>query len=70
MTQYPEVQVKLRTELVKARENVPDGIISPDEIFALPYLDAVCVSWKAKLKIQHSADFHNLWLAIRRPFSK
>ncbi|EGF99140.1 cytochrome P450 monooxygenase [Melampsora larici-populina 98AG31] len=42
MTRYPEVQVKLRNELLNALEKCPTGSLEPEMIYSLPYLDAFC----------------------------
>ena len=39
LTLHPEVQVKLRREIVEARVH---GELSYDQLHALPYFDAVC----------------------------
>lgn len=42
MTQYPEVQVKLRNEFLDALDKCPSGCLEPEMIYSLPYLDAFC----------------------------
>ena len=39
LAQHPEVQTKLRSEIVAAKH---DGHLDYDALHALPYLDAVC----------------------------
>ncbi|KAG0141623.1 hypothetical protein CROQUDRAFT_663581 [Cronartium quercuum f. sp. fusiforme G11] len=47
LVQYPEVQIKLRSELVQAREQMIDGVLTPEDIYALPYLEAF---WREVLR--------------------
>lgn len=40
LAQHPDVQEKLRQEIMEARRE--DGVIPYDQLVALPYLEAVC----------------------------
>ncbi|KAJ3564031.1 hypothetical protein NP233_g8563 [Leucocoprinus birnbaumii] len=42
LTKHPEVQEKLRGELLEAKKNIGEDELSYDQLVTLPYLDAVC----------------------------
>lgn len=42
LTVYPQVQEKLRQELINGKRQNDGQDFSYEELFALPYLDAVC----------------------------
>ena len=55
LTTHPEVQEKLRAEILHATEGVGD--LSYDELNALPFLDAVC---RETLRL-YVRQFHETW---------
>ena len=42
LSRHPEVQEKLRQEIIEAKRQKDGQDFSYDELVALPYLDAVC----------------------------
>jgi len=42
LTKYPDVQEKLRKEILEAKRNSSDEDLDYDQLVTLPYLDAVC----------------------------